>query len=71
MHSTTMKLWAWCAAIAGAVIYVGATAVPVMSMSGCGNNDAVIHCNRQPDPDAGTHDGGKGGAGGSEPGDCP
>ena len=74
VHKTTMKLWACCAAIASAVIYVGMTAVPVMSMSGCGNNDAVIHCNPWPNPDAGAHDGGEGGAGGSggsEPSDCP
>lgn len=70
MHTTTLKLWAWCAAMASAVIYVGTAAVPVMSMSGCGNNDAIIHCNPQPS-DAGAHDGGEGGAGGSEPSDCP
>jgi hypothetical protein len=60
VHPATVKKWTLCAAMASAVMFAAAAAVPVVSLEGCGANESIFCVTK----DAGADDGGQGGAGG-------
>jgi hypothetical protein len=72
VHSTTAKKWTLCAVMASVVMAAATTAVPVMTLGGCGANISYLCVKKT---DAGAGDGGQGGGGGEAEGSsstvCP